>query len=412
VVTLNPRAADIQIAPLARLRGRGALGYGRSMNAEARDVGWVKSALQTAIALEHSTLPLYLAAMFSLRVQSFTAYNLIRSVVMEEMVHMAIACNALAALGGQPRIRDLDPRFPTQGLPGGVEPDLHARLARLSPQQLETFMRIEVPEFLLPDEARAESYPTIADLYGGIRQAIVDNADAVREAMKETASSPQRANQVGDNIGFTTINYVEGQDPIPQLQAGFEEILEQGEGSPSRTLHADPGSEGEESHYCKFAELYYGHRYQESDSGVELTRDTEPQFFTGYRVPFPDVVNTLAVPADGYAAILANDPNGAAAEQALDGFDAAYTQVMTNLDAVWNGPANASWPTLGEAVKGMGGLRVPACFHVTPTQVPAVAVDRLSELYPDEHQEMARLTDLSRPVFYGPRFLNQNAPAS
>src|SRR4051812_36523354 len=67
-----------------------------------RDVNWLRAALQTAIALEQSTLPLYLSAMWSLRVQSYTAYNLIRTVVMEEMVHMAIACNLLAAIGGRP----------------------------------------------------------------------------------------------------------------------------------------------------------------------------------------------------------------------------------------------------------------------------------------------------------------------
>src|SRR4051812_19168444 len=98
--------------------------------------------------------------MFSLRVQSFTAYNLIRSVVMEEMVHMSIASNTLASIGGAPRIRDLDPGYPTSGLPGGVEPDINAWLARLSPQQIQLFMRVEVPEFLLPDSARDESYPT------------------------------------------------------------------------------------------------------------------------------------------------------------------------------------------------------------------------------------------------------------
>jgi hypothetical protein len=375
------------------------------------DLEWLKGALQQAIAIEHSTLPLYLAAMFSLRVQSFTAYNLIRSVVMEEMVHMSIASNALAAIGGAPQIRDLDPGYPTGGLPGGVEPDMNAWLARLSPQQLEVFMRVEVPEFLLPDSARDESYPTIADFYGAVRQAIETNADAVREAMKETAGSAQHANQVGDNIGFTTITYVEGQDPLPQIYAGIEEILEQGEGSPSRTLHADPGSEGEESHYCKFAELYYGGGYQEPASGVELTRETEPEFFKGYRVPFPDVVNSLAVPSDGYEALLAEDPNGAAAEKALTAFDTAYTAVMTDLDTVWNGPAATSWPTLGEAVKGMGGLRVPACFMVMVTQVPPDAIAKLPELYPNEHEQMAALTDLDAPVFYGPRFRNLNASA-
>lgn len=381
------------------------------MNAERRDFEWLLASLQTAIALEHSTLPLYLAAMFSLRVQSFTAYNLIRSVAMEEMVHMAIACNTLAALGGAPQIKGLNPGFPSNGLPGGVEPDLHGRLARLSPPQLQAFMRVELPEFLLPEAHKDESYPTIADLYGAIDRAIDDNADEVRDAMKRTSSNADRPNQVGDDIGFTTIAYVEGQDPIPQLHAGILEILEQGEGSPSRTLHADPASEGEESHYCKFAELFYGHRYQEPEPGVELTLETEPQFFTGYRIPFPDVVNTLAVPSDGYAAILNEDPNGADATKALESFDTAYTQVMTNLDAVWNGPAATSWPTLGEAVKGMGGLRVPACFEVMVIQIPPDVVDKLPELYPQEYEQMAALTDLEQPVFYGPRFVNQNAPA-
>jgi hypothetical protein len=37
---------------------------------------------------------------------------------------------------------------------------------------------------------------------------------------------------------------------------------------------------------------------------------TEPRFFKGRRVPWPRVVNTLAVPADGYARILELDPNG------------------------------------------------------------------------------------------------------
>ena len=381
------------------------------MAAERHDVDWLKGALQTAIELEHSTLPLYLAAMFSLQVQSFTAYNLIRSVAMEEMSHMAIACNTLAALGGQPKIGDLDPGYPTHGLPGGVEPDLEAWLAPLSSPQLENFMRIETPQFLLSDERRSETYPTIADLYNSVSSAIDDNADEVREAMKATAANPNRANQVGDNIGFTTITYVDGQDPIPQLHAGIEEILEQGEGSPSRTLHAGPESEQEDSHYCKFAELYYGHQYQEPDPVIELTRGTEPQFFNGSPIPFPNVVNTLAVPSDGYAAILARDPNGAAVTKALDSFDVDYTQVMTNLDAVWNGPASSSWPTLGAAVKGMGGLRVPACFQVMINQIPVDVIADLSALYPDEHVRMAALTDLSRPVFYGPRFVNQSAGA-
>jgi hypothetical protein len=341
--------------------------------------------------------------MLSLRVQSFTAYNLIRSVVMEEMVHMSNACNILSALGANPEIARLDHGFPSQGLPGGAEPDLHARLAKLSKPQLKAFMRVEMPAFLLPEQYGAETYPTISSLYEGIRAAVDSNADAVRAAVAQ----PGSANQVGDNIGVATIDATE--DPLPQIHAAIEEILEQGEGSPSRTLHADPGSEGEESHYCKFAELYYGHRYAEPAGAVELTPETEPQFFTGYQIPFPDVVNTLAVPSDGYEAIIARDPNGSAVEASLAAFDKGYSAVLTDLDAVWNGPAASSWPELGTAVGAMMELRVLADFHITTQQVPADVIADLISLYPAEHADLATYTDLEQPVFYGPRFRNVNA---
>ena len=278
-----------------------------------RNMDWLKAALQIAIELEHSTLPLYLSGMFSLKTQNYTSYNLIRSVAMEEMVHMAVACNILSAIGGTPRIKTLDPGFPSKGLPGGAEPDLTAVLAKVSTRQLENYLRVEMPDFLLPDEYKDEKYPTIAGLYDAIKNAIGDNADEVRAAMKKGGTS----NQIGDDIGFTTIKYSNKSDPLDQLYSGIQEILEQGEGLTSRTLHAGPASESEPAHYCKFAEIYYGARYRQPQSGIELTRTTEPEFFKGYRIPFPNVVNTLAVPKDGYAQLLKHDPNAAEVKKNL-----------------------------------------------------------------------------------------------
>ena len=60
------------------------------------------------------------------------------------MVHMAIASNTLAAIGGTPRIKDLNPPSPGKGLPGGAEPDLEVVLAQLSKHQLKNFMRLEM----------------------------------------------------------------------------------------------------------------------------------------------------------------------------------------------------------------------------------------------------------------------------
>jgi hypothetical protein len=372
---------------------------------EVRDLTWLKGMLQTAIALEASTLPPYLAAMFSLEVQNYTAYNLIRSVVMEEMVHMAIASNTLAAVGGTPQIKSLPLRYPTHGLPGGSEPDLHIGLTQLSRPQLANFMRIERPVFLLDDVTRDETYPTIGEVYEQIREGIRSNADAVRAAV--IAGGP--ANQVGDNIGFTTIIPSPNVDTVDQLLHGISVIVEQGEGASCENLFTGAESEDEESHYARFAELYYGAKYADPREPLDLTIETEPEFFRGRTVPWPRVINTLAVPSDGYRTLLALDPNAAAVNTDLEAFDRAYTDILVALDAVWNGPAHDSWKTLGGAVREMVALRVLSCFNIQRHQVPGDLVRRLPDLYPDEIAYLDANTDLATEVFYGPRFENTNA---
>ncbi len=39
---------------------------------EKRDLDWIKKTLQSAVELEHATLPLYLSTMFSLEVQNIS----------------------------------------------------------------------------------------------------------------------------------------------------------------------------------------------------------------------------------------------------------------------------------------------------------------------------------------------------
>jgi len=375
----------------------------------ARDLSWIQEALQTAIEIECSTLPLYFSALFSLKVQNYTAYNQIRSVAMEEMAHMAIAANLLAAVGGTPQIKSIDIRYPAQGLPGGAEPDLHVGLARLSRNQLKNFMRIEMPGFLLRGLKRHERYPTISLFYEGIREAILDNADAVRAAVK--AGGP--ANQVYDDIGLVQIASVEGADPVKAMLDGIDEIVEQGEGASATTLVTPGDFELEESHYARFAELYYGGTYSEPDPFIELTPETEHLFFRGQPVGWPEVINTLAVPSDGYAKIVALDPNAAAVTKDLTGFDTAYSSVLAALDAAWNGPAAASWKTVGLSVRGVGGnppgmidFRVLARENITRHQIPAEIIPQLPSLYPAEFEFLKTYTDLEQPVFYGPRFIN------
>jgi len=67
------------------------------------DHGAVLTALQNAIELEHSTIPPYLYALYSLAPgANKEVAEIIESVVIEEMLHITLASNVLNALGGTP----------------------------------------------------------------------------------------------------------------------------------------------------------------------------------------------------------------------------------------------------------------------------------------------------------------------
>lgn len=375
-------------------------------NSGKRDIDWIKESLQTAIELEFSTIPLYLSSMFSLEVQNYTAYNLHRSVVMEEMVHMAIVCNMLAAIGGSPRIKSIQVTYPVTGLPGGTEPDLVVGLAPLSKEQLKNFMRIEMPEVLLSTLERNEGYPTISSFYKSIQDAIKANPDAIRAAIQKGGS----ANQVGDDIGFSTFRFSDQLDMVEALCSGIDEIIEQGEGASAQNLITNSEFENEECHYAKFAALYYGAQYSQPTPTIKLTPQTEAMFFKGNAVGWPEVINTLAVPSDGYEKILKLDANSEAVRKDLAAFDATFSDLLLALDNAWNGPLAVSWKTLGASVHSMVDLRVLSCFNIMRHQIPQEVIAKLGNVYPMDVARLSRYTDLTKPVFYGPRFININKP--
>ena len=80
--------------------------------------------LQWAIELEHSTLPPYLCALYSIEEgHNEEAAEVVHSVFMEEMLHLTLAANILNAIGGSPQIDtpSILPTFPTY-LPTATAP--------------------------------------------------------------------------------------------------------------------------------------------------------------------------------------------------------------------------------------------------------------------------------------------------
>lgn len=105
--------------------------------------------MNTAIALEFSTIPPYLTGLFSIMPGSNQrASALIQSVVTEEMLHLTLASNILIAIGGNPDIVAIGRSLVYPGpLPDKIDNDLQVGLAALSKPQLQNvFMAIERPE--------------------------------------------------------------------------------------------------------------------------------------------------------------------------------------------------------------------------------------------------------------------------
>src|ERR1035441_4552556 len=108
----------------------------------------LRESLQLASQLEFSTIPPYLCAEWSIR-NGGDVQDTIDEIVIQEMGHMALACNMLTAIGGVPAIANSSfvLSYPVTGLPGNVHPGLVVDLLPLNTAALDTFIAIEKPEF-------------------------------------------------------------------------------------------------------------------------------------------------------------------------------------------------------------------------------------------------------------------------
>jgi Ferritin-like len=285
----------------------------------------VCNALQQAVELEHSTIPVYLYALYSLDAAKNRAIAaLVTSVVIEEMLHMTLACNILNALGGSP-VLDRPGFIPTYPgpLPGGVEGDLIVHLTHFSPEQVRSFMTIEEPEdplhFPVLEALVAAPPQTIGQFYAEIARQIVALGDGAFSHAPRHQIGPER---MPGSIVVTNVD---------SARAAIDTIVEQGEGTTESPLEA-AGSQ-EVAHYYRFAEIYYGRRLIKNPAAGPDTPPDQQFIYGGAAVPF-DPAGVFPVPADPKAA---NYPAGSAARHACDTFNYTYTSLLKSLHDTFNG---------------------------------------------------------------------------
>lgn len=302
----------------------------------------VQQALVTAVRLEHSTIPLYLYALYSLDEQRNAAVaDIVQSVVVEEMLHMTLACNLLNAVGGTPRLDDPGflPLFPGT-LPGQIESDQVFHLRAFSNEQLKDFMRLEEPDRPLAFRVAAlaeggPDYRTIGDFYR-----------AIATQMKALAPSDfQQRNQVGPEQFRGAVVVKDLSSALSAIQI----IIDQGEGtdqSPEEVFGDDV------AHYYRFAEVFHGRRLVPNPKAGPGAPVEDRYIYAGDPVVF-DPAGCYAVPTDPKSA---GYPAGSAARRLCDGFNYTYTSLLKRLNAAFNGKPEQ----IGPAIRLMMSLRQQA----------------------------------------------------
>ena len=224
--------------------------------------------VQNAIELEHATIPPYLCGYFTLKpghgMSEFNknAAEVIRSVVIEEMLHLTIAANLLISIGGKPAINSPDfvPTYPGD-LPMGIGDNLQIHLRKCSiGQVLNTFMAIEEPEdpIDIPKgvSAMAAVHPelpefdTIGAFYHFLSMKIGELGDGI--------FVPGGGTQVLARRWFPEEADLFPITDVASAQKAIEVIVEQGEGS-----HTDPfDGDGLPAHYYRFEEIVKGRKLE------------------------------------------------------------------------------------------------------------------------------------------------------
>ena len=288
----------------------------------------LKAALQSAIELEHATLPPYLYALYSIKEGTNQHLaKMIHSVVLEEMLHLALCCNLLNAIGGAPSLNHPDflPRYPSP-LPGAVA-EIEVPLAPLSKSLIhDVFMEIEEPEepLIFPVEPLTRMDAVLRpQTIGQFYQTIKSQMTTLSREGPTFTGNPSR--QLGTGLpGILRVT------DLPSAIKAIDLIVEQGEGTAMSPLNAVENP----AHYYLFASAYHGRQL--------VSREGDPPFaYAGDEIAFDEgrikrlIVNPTPEQYIGTAAMAPNEQ-----------FNKTYTTLLEALHKTFNGSPRSIFGTI------------------------------------------------------------------
>lgn len=239
--------------------------------------------LHIAMKLELATIPPYLLAMYTMYEGDMNdpqyryefgdnalVRELIREVVVEEMLHLTIVGNLLIVVGGKPILNKKEgvvTQYPAP-LPNSADQSFLVNLDHFNRSQIKSFAILEMPS-LDGDQPELDGYHTIGQMYEGIIKLL--------EALEEKQGNiyhPENCLQIDSKYYYNSGGKLEPIKDLKSAKKGIELIIEQGEGIVKDTrswLKAllDPLSDEERelpisahSHFLKYVEIIEGRRYR------------------------------------------------------------------------------------------------------------------------------------------------------
>lgn len=272
----------------------------REVPAEGRvaNIAQLHKLLRRALLVEHSTVPPYLTALYSIREgANVESVQIIRSVLVEEMLHMILAANVLNAVGGEPAVND--PRFiPSYPLdltdllqPNADDEDskvlrylaaraeaeesdaeggagLRVGILKFSKKAVDTFVAIETPE-PTPPTPPGGPVTTIGQFYAIIIHGMERlEEEARRHGQTIFTDDPARlARQLGPEHYYGGGGGAFFVTDLARARAALGEIVCQGEGFRQICYDetTDLGEYEELGHYFRFMQIRKGRYYAPGD---------------------------------------------------------------------------------------------------------------------------------------------------
>lgn len=340
------------------------------MNAtEKKNLKIQKAALlkkvQKAVELELATIPPYLMAVFSIHPdKNRIPASIIRSVFMEEMLHLTLAGNLMTALGGEVRLgKDNIPSYPLRmefNGKGFRDREFDVHLARFSRPTINVFRKIEMPDWgdeldrnLLEAAFPVDGY-TIGEFYESIK---MDLINLCKRYPDRAIFSGNPAHQISEDYYWGG-----GGKPIEirHLKNAIEaidEIIEQGEGAHNSRWDGDHNvfeQREELAHYFRFNEIYYERYYKPTDP-LKAKPSGEP-LEVDYKAVYP-------IKADCKASDFEDSPE--LSQLNLD-FNRKYSLMLRQLEEGFNGNPKVFYTAI---MNGMHELS-PIAYKMVQLRIP------------------------------------------